>query len=206
MALINSSWNRISIHRVVLEFLRGEREKIQIPPAWLPVLETPNLDDPLENQKRLRLLYIPRGKFMIEIPPDTKWWEVKSLTENELGELYTSVNHTQAWDNAGSKLEKVAAAVELDPLRTPPGDWPGRIIPWGHNRNGPFSIMEGNHRLISYMQTSPRPRLQLEVYVGISPSYCYWHYGDPDFCVGTDLFDTKPQMQFVVDDWIRRVK
>jgi hypothetical protein len=72
MALADMDWTEISIHNVVLEFLRGEREKLMGPLSWLPVIDTPNLNDPLENYRRLRLLYLPRGKFMIEIPPDTK--------------------------------------------------------------------------------------------------------------------------------------
>jgi hypothetical protein len=78
---------------------------------WLPVIDNPNLDDPLENHKRLRLLYIKRGKFMIEIPPDTEWFEVQSLTDNEVDQLYVSARHTTQWDQAGSKLDCVAATV-----------------------------------------------------------------------------------------------
>ncbi len=73
MALANKDWSKISINNVVLEFLRAERDtKFNFYPPWLPIIDNPNLSDPLENHKRLRLLYIPRGKFMIEIPPE-RW-------------------------------------------------------------------------------------------------------------------------------------
>jgi hypothetical protein len=107
MALANMTWTEISIHHVVLEFLRGEREKLWGPLSWLPAIDAPNLNDPLENAKRLRLLYSPRARFMIEIPPDTTWWEVQSLTENELGELYVSARHTAEWDVAAISLNRL---------------------------------------------------------------------------------------------------
>ena len=81
MALADMNWTEISIHHVVLEFLRCEEKTTQFPTPrqWQPVIDNPNLSDPLENQKRLRLLYIPRAIFMIEIPTDTAWWEVSSF-------------------------------------------------------------------------------------------------------------------------------
>src|SRR5262249_30251216 len=109
-------------HHVVLEFLRSEQKttKFPTPPDWQSVIANPNLSDPLENQKRLRLLYIPRARFMIEIPPDTTWWEVHSLTENELGELYVSAKHNTEWDGPGNQLGQVAAAIPAIPLDAPP--------------------------------------------------------------------------------------
>jgi hypothetical protein len=207
MALADMSWTEISIHHVVLEFLRGEQKttKFKIPQEWQPVIDDPDLSDPLENQKRLRLLYIPRAIFTIEIPPDTVWWEVCGLTDNELGQLYVSAKHNPAWDTHGNQLEQVAAAIPVTGLDAPPSAWPGRIILWGHDRKGPFSIMEGNHRMLAYTQAPSRPPLRLDVYVGLSPSYCYWHYADPDFCAGKDLFPWEPVFA-PVNNWWRRVR
>src|ERR1700722_9505349 len=106
MAFINKQWIQISIHEVVLEFLRGERDRFAFYPPWHSVIDNPNLDDPAENHKRLRLLYLVRGVFMIEIPPDTTWWKVQ-LTEQEIGELYVSARHNTEWDGAENKLERV---------------------------------------------------------------------------------------------------
>jgi hypothetical protein len=141
MALFHKEWNTITIHRVISEFLRAERDNFApIHPPWTPLINSPNLDDPLENNKRLRLFYIKRSIFWIEIPLDTIWYEVNSLTANELDELYVSAKHNPVWDGAGNKLDRVAA-VEKIPLHTPPEAW-GRVILWGHNKDGPFSIIE----------------------------------------------------------------
>jgi hypothetical protein len=207
MALADMEWNEISIHQVVLEYVRCEQRTTSFPtPAeWQAVIDNPNLSDPLENQKRLRVLYIRRASFMIEIPPDTTWWEVHSLTERELGELYASAKHNPAWDGPGNQLERVATAIPVIPLEAPPDAWPGRIILWAHDKEGPFTILEGNHRLLAYTQSTARPRLQLDVYVGLSPSYCFWHYADPDCRVGLDLIQDAPAFAWI-NNWINRIR
>jgi hypothetical protein len=199
MALIDMVWNKISIHNVVSEFLRGERNNFSFYPPWTTVIDNPNLDDPVENHKRLRLFYIKRGKFMVEIPPDTQWWEVASLSENELDELYLSARHTQPW--SGKKLAAAASAFG-EPLTSQPREWPGRIILWGHDRKGPFSIIEGNHRMLAYACAAiPRPPLNIPVYVGLSSSYCWWHYADPPIWLGHDLY--KPTIQCgLANNWL----
>jgi hypothetical protein len=200
VTLADMAWTEISIHSVVSEFLRAERHKyVGLGHPWLPIIDNPNLNDPLENHRRLRLLYIPRAMFMVEIPPDTKWYEVKTLTEAELDELYLSARHTAQWDQAGSKLDRVAPVVK-EPLKSPPETW-ARIILWGHDKAGPFSIIEGCHRLLGYAYANPRPRLNLSVYVGLSPSYCYWHYADPRFQVGQGLFREKLEVR-AEQDWL----
>ncbi len=186
MALAAMVWTEISIHHVVSEWLRAERDtRFNFYEAWLPIIDNPNLNDPLENHKRLRLFYIPRGRYMIEFPPDTKWYEVQSLTDKELDELYVSARHNDKWDKAGNKLDRVAA-VEQWSLTAPPAAW-GRIILWGHDKTGPFSIIEGCHRMLAYAY-APQPPLNISAYVGLSPSFCFWHFADPAFKLGNDLY------------------
>jgi hypothetical protein len=186
MALASMVWKEVSIHKVILEFLRGEYAKSGFHPRWSPIITNPNLNDPVENHQRLRLLYIPRTIFMIEIPPDTKWYEVDHLTENELGELYVSAKHNPEWDQAGNKLDQVAQAVR-EPLKAPPNQW-AQIILWGHSEMGPFSILEGCHRMLGYAAATSRPPLRISPLIGLSSSLCFWHHADPWFQVGQGLF------------------
>jgi hypothetical protein len=183
MTLASMVWTEITINNVVSEFLRGERHRYD--PTCFPVIDNPNLSDPLENHQRMRLLYLPRAIFWIEVPLDTKWYEVAYLTESELDELYVSARHNPEWDRAGNKLDQVSA-VAKEPLKSPPDSW-ARIILWGHDKTGPFSIIEGCHRMLGYAHANPRPRLNVPVYVGLSPSYCVWHYADPVAYLGQDL-------------------
>jgi hypothetical protein len=197
-------WTKTNIHKVVSEFLRAERDKFNLHSPWLPLIDTPNLSDPLENHKRLRLLYINRAPFMIEIPLDTEWFEVESLTQNEIDELYVSARHNPLWNQAGNKLTEVAKA---DPqlLEALPHAWAG-IILWAHSKDGPFSIFEGNHRLIGYAAADPPPPLNIKVYVGISPSLCLWHYADPAESLGQGLEIFNNRGVVAQDDWLRVVK
>jgi hypothetical protein len=129
-------------------------------------LDQPNLDDPEENRARLRLFYLTgRCVFIVEIPPDTEWYVVHDLTDNELGELHV-VNY-QEWNEPEDKNElmKVAARKKI-PLREPPSAWQPPIL-WGHSPTGPFTIIEGNKRLTAYAG-SGQSDLRIPVVVGRS--------------------------------------
>jgi hypothetical protein len=132
-----------------------------------------------------------RGRLELECETcrreNTSWWEVHVLKESDLSYLYVSANHNKIWDAVGNQLENVAVAdpIALGPL---PNAWPGRIILWGHSKEGPFTIMEGNHRMIAYAGAKSRPPLDIDVYAGISPSLCFWHRPDGVSYLANDQF------------------
>jgi len=200
-------WAEISIHQLISEYLRNDRSELDKllrthhldPRPWLSIIDNPQLNDTFENHKRLRLFYLKSGLFWVEIPPDTKWYEVQNLTDNELDKLYISARHNQQWASAGYQLETVAVAEKL-PLTSPPVAW-GRIILWGHDKIGPFSIIEGNHRLLAY-KYNPPPPLNIPVYIGLSPSYCRWHHADPDLMLGWDLYRKSYNAIVVQNSWL----
>ena len=133
-----------------------------------------------------------------------RWYEVVSLTENEIDELYVSARHNPQWDGAGNKLDQVAKVARLR-LESPPDAW-ARIILYGHTKTGPFSIIEGCHRMLAWAYADPRPPLSISVYVGLSPSYCYWHHADPPFSLGQGLYDTRDRTFAAQDNWLWRVE
>lgn len=186
MSLAAMNWTPVSMHKVILAWLRAERGTniagllSQLPAAvWSPglsnLLDHADLSDPEENRARLRLLYMIRNIFVVELPPDTKWYEVHSLTDGELEEL-RAINHP-GWTDPNDKNEiaKVAARRNLH-LTEPPPNWEPPIL-WGHSRAGPFTIIEGNTRLTAYT-ASGRADLNIPVFVGLSPMSCYWHILD----------------------------
>jgi hypothetical protein len=188
MALAAMNWTEIGVHKVISEFLRAERDRFGSCEQWWPLINYPDLDDPLENHQRLRLFYSVRGPLMFEIPPDTKWYEVHSLTEKEIDEVRVSERLVSQWKEAGNELDKVAAVAQK-PLKALPDAW-ARIILWGHEKTGPFSIIEGNNRLLAWAYAAPRPPLIIPVYVGLSTSLCHWHFADPACSLGEGLFRT----------------
>src|SRR5580698_5764757 len=99
MSLAKKIWEPATIHHVTLEWLRAERGTnlasllAQLPqellaPGLAAFLDQPDLNNADENRARLRLLYMIRSPFVGEIPPDTAWFQVKSLTNDDLSELY----------------------------------------------------------------------------------------------------------------------
>jgi hypothetical protein len=176
-------WTRITFHDVVLEWLRAERKTqlevrlalIMPAPIWsaglTKLLEEPNTKDAEENRARLRLLCMYRNANVMEIPPDTEWYLVQTLTDRELKKLYV-FNHSN-FRNPGdlNELGKVAARMAPIALTCPPDKWSERPVLLGHHKRGPFTILEGNHRLISYAQ-SERAGLDVSVLIGLSPMRC----------------------------------
>jgi hypothetical protein len=188
MSLVNMEWNRVSVHEVVAEFLRGERFKFErlLPSAEMALIDTPNISDPRENHARLRYLYCSRGSLIGEIPPDTRWYEVRNLTGEELSELHVIARC--GWDHSGDKNELFRVALRRPSVLTSqPSSW-ARPILWGHAKAGPFTVLEGNNRLIAYASQAQQPPLMIPALVGLSPTPCCFHIFDPPDVIANDLW------------------
>src|SRR5690349_6331000 len=97
MSLAEKQWNRVPIHNVVLAWLRAEQKRFLGWSDWhriRPLLLTPDLESASDNKLRLRLLYAYRDMFVGEIPPDTEWYEVHNLTDDDLPQVH-AVNFDQ---------------------------------------------------------------------------------------------------------------
>jgi hypothetical protein len=181
MRLSEMKWRRISVHEMVLEWLRADRDTNVAPlltavPEMVKLLDEPNLSDNVENLERLRVLYMSgRWIFLFEIPPDTEWYEVEHITDEVLNELYT-VNYAD-WNHADgtNELAKVAEWRKLI-VTSEPSTWKSLIL-WGHSKDGPFTIIDGNHRLTAYF-ASGRSGLKVRAVVGLSPMGCLWQRSD----------------------------
>lgn len=140
------------------------------------LLDNPDLNNAEENRARLRILYLSgRYVFVLEIPPDTEWYDVRNLTDADLSELHT-VNFGD-WSNPADRndLRTVAARKPLE-LKALPSEWEPPIL-WGHDKKGPFTIFEGNSRLTAYAG-SGRSGLNIPVLIGLSAMRCHWHLAD----------------------------
>jgi hypothetical protein len=116
-----------------------------------------------------------RNVFVVEIPPDTEWFEVRYLTDDDLGELRAVNFGDWTVPEERNELSKIAMRKQL-PLRVYPSNWEPPIL-WSHSRNGPFAILEGNNRLTAYAG-SGRSDLKIPALVGLSPMACVWHISD----------------------------
>lgn len=186
MSLAEKTWTRVSIHKVVLEFLRSEEQRI--PPGPLAaVLNSPNLSDANENHQRLRWLYVIRRWLIGEIPPDTVWYRVDNLTDSELNELYGIARCGLDDPKGVDKNELFNVAKRMpEPLRQPPSSWKMPIL-WGHTKTGPFTIVEGNHRLRAYV-SSNQTGISIPVLIGLSTTPFFFHIFDSCGFIANDLW------------------
>jgi hypothetical protein len=191
MGLAQLQWNKTSVHEIVAEYLRAEKDRLacSLSPENVrhlaPLIEQPDLANPSQNHARLRCLWMIRGRLFAEIPPDTEWFEVRSLSRNHLCNLHVIARC--GWDDPDDQNELYrVAARKPEVLRTAPSQWLRPIL-WGHARSGPFTIIEGNHRLIGYASSKEQAELSIPVLVGLSPSLCFWHHFDPCGFIANDL-------------------
>jgi hypothetical protein len=190
MSLANMASNRVSVHEVVAEFLRGERHRFEhsLPSAEMALIDSPNISDPRENHARLRYLYCSRGHLIGEIPPDTQWYEVRNLTAEGLSELHVIARC--GWDHSGDRNELLRVVLRRpSALTSQPSSW-ARPILWGHEKAGPFTILEGNNRLVAFASQGQQSALMIPALVGLSPTPCCFHIFDPPDVIANDLWKT----------------
>jgi len=172
-------WEKVTPHHVYHAFLKGEFARLSEPIRLTEktLIEKPDLSDAEQNSKRFALLVQIRGPLLQWIPCSTEWYLVKSLEETHLHQLLVIARC--GWDSPSDRNELFSVAMrKLITLHTNPNDWATPIL-WGHTKEGPFTILEGNNRLVAYTSTNPRPKLSIPVYIGLSRDYCVWHYLDP---------------------------
>lgn len=187
---------RISEDEVIAAFLHGEIDN----PAFHgykdrlhDIIVSPNCEDPLENAQRRALLFIRHFSLWKELPRGTEWYQIQ-LRPEDLGQIrvfpraqwrqmargdYSIVRiaermraaSTESQDEFQAKL----AALRGRLLNEDPGL--GTVILIGLNERQPLTILDGNHRLLASMLTSPEQVSKLRVLCGLSPrmSSCCWY-------------------------------
>lgn len=200
MALDEKIWTPVTVHQFVLTFLQNEWHKIEKSSTARAatsynftddqaLIDRPDLADPLQNHRRLRLLHCLRAPLLAEIPPDTAWHRVAFLDNKDLDQLHVIARC--GWDDANQQdcntLRQTAERLPQE-LATRPQDWPP-IILWGHEKGGPLTIIEGNHRLCGYLgcEAVAGP-LHVPAIVGLSPTPFYFHIFDAPYFLANDLW------------------
>jgi len=179
LALADENWAPTTLDAVVLAFLRAEWYKApaslkrQIP---LPPFNEATLTDPAANALRLQLLRVWRTPIIDSLPPGTTFWAVASLREAHLYQLL--VIGSDDWRHPGDRNEFLTVVRRRgEELRDPPERWEPPLL-FAHTTAGPFTILEGNNRLVNYFAASPLASLAIECYVALSPAPCIWHLPD----------------------------
>jgi O-antigen/teichoic acid export membrane protein len=215
---------RVSEDEVIADFLKSDFNN----PAFVEHLEVlrelvtkPHFDDARENAKRRALLFIRHVSLWRELPKGTEWFEVK-IEAADLGQI--RVFPRAQWRKiARGNFTVTVVAERIRAFRSrnideqaflskiaSTGDWlrqdtePGAVLLIGLNESEPFTILDGNHRLVAAMLTSPETVHRFRFLCGLSPKMteCCWYKTNVAtlFRYGTNLLTHSvhdPEAEFV---------
>jgi hypothetical protein len=188
---------QVSEDEVVAEFLRTDFSNSafeEYQETLHGLVLTPHLDDAGENAKRRALLFIRHFSLWKELPEGTEWFEVeirtkdlaqirvfpraqwRKLARGNFGitaiaeRLRTFRSHNEAGKVFLSKIEALGARLRQD------AD-PGAVLLIGLNESEPLTILDGNHRLVAAILTSPETVSKFRFLCGLSPrmTECCWY-------------------------------
>jgi hypothetical protein len=157
------------------------------------IVRSPNFGDTEENAKRRALFFIRHLYLWREIPQDTEWYEAE-ITPDDLAnirmfpraqwrkvangrfstlEIADGMRKRQdQLDSAFvSKIHAIGRRFEAtDPEL-------GAVILIGISQAGPLTVVDGNHRLMAAILSSPQAIGSLRFIVGLSPrmNECCWY-------------------------------
>jgi hypothetical protein len=187
---------RISEDVVVSEFLKSDfrcPEYQEYRESLSDIVVNPNFDDPAENAKRRALLFVRHLALWNEIPSGTEWYEAE-VTELNLDQI--RIFPRAQWlklargnFSAKAVTEKVRtrgrimdtpfllkiAAISKQLLCDDPAF--SAVILIGVREHEPLTVLDGNHRLVAALLSSPSAVKKLRFVCGISPrmTECCWY-------------------------------
>lgn len=187
---------RVSEDEVIAEFLRNDfqcPEFQEYQDAVARLVTSPDLADPGENEVRRALLFIRHAALWREIPKETEWFEAE-IRYSDLHRIRVfpraqwrklALGNFAITQVAGRIVDahyRVLAArtflAKIEDLRDHLAQNvdAGAVLIIGLNEHGPFTILDGNHRLVAAMLTSPEAVGQLRFFCGLSPrmTQCCW--------------------------------
>jgi O-antigen/teichoic acid export membrane protein len=187
---------RLAEDEVIAEFLKSEfdrpifreyHERLQ------EIVSSPNLDSADENAKRRALLFIRHFALWKELPTDTEWYQIE-VKYSDLEKI--RVFPRAQWRNFAPKTFSIIEVAERMNRRQEADSGPfqskiasigarlleqdddlGSVLLIGINENEPLTILDGNHRLVASMLTTPSRTERLRFLCGFSPrmTECCWY-------------------------------
>jgi hypothetical protein len=187
---------RVTEDEAIAEFLKSEfyrpvfrdyQDKLH------DIVSTPNFKDPGENAKRRALFFIRHFALWKELPQGTEWYEVE-VGEADLEKI--RVFPRAQWRNFAPRTFSIIEVAErmrkqqgidtsafqskiatIGTRLLQPDDDLGTVLLIGVNENEPLTVLDGNHRLVASMLTSPRRTEKLRFLCGFSPrmTECCWY-------------------------------
>lgn len=188
---------RVSEDEVIAEFLKSDFENAafeEYQESLRELVMKPRVDDAGENAKRRALLFIRHLPLWRELPKGTEWFEVE-VRPADLGQIRVfpraiwrklargNFTLTEVVERIrsyhGHDISVKAFLSKITSLR----EWlaretrPGAVLLIGLNESEPFTILDGNHRLVAATLTSTEAMQKLRFLCGLSPrmTECCWY-------------------------------
>jgi hypothetical protein len=186
----------VSEEEVIAEFLKSDFNSPafhEYHEALRHLVMTPNLDDPVENDKRRALLFIRHLALWKELPEETEWFEVE-LKRTELRQV--RVFPRAQWRKVAHGNFSITAVAErisrpsgvIDPSFRAKidaigqrllscGSDVGTVVLIGRSEKESITVLDGNHRLMAAILASPCQVGRLRFFCGLSArmSECCWY-------------------------------
>jgi O-antigen/teichoic acid export membrane protein len=188
---------RVSEDEVIAEFLKSDFESAvfeDYQDSLRELVTKPRFEDPAENAKRRALLFIRHFPLWRELPKGTEWYEVE-IKREDLDQirvfpralwrkfargnftLTTVIERIRAYRGRDLAVKtfiaKIASLQEW--LRQDNAE--GAVLLIGLTESEPFTILDGNHRLVAASTSSPEAMQKLRFLCGLSPrmTECCWY-------------------------------
>ena len=183
---------------VIAEFLKNDfqcPEFQEYQEAAARLVTTPTLDNADENKMRRALLFVRHGALWRELPKGTEWYEAEirsadlhrirvfprahwrkladgDFTITQVAQRIVDRRfHDLAPEAFWSKIENLRDHLQEDDTAA------GAVLLIGLSESGPFTILDGNHRLVAALLAAPEAVDRLRFFCGLSPkmAQCCWY-------------------------------
>jgi O-antigen/teichoic acid export membrane protein len=190
---------RASEDEVIAEFLKNDFQCPELEDYQQIVgrlVAEPAFDNKRDNELRRALLFVRHGSLWRELPPGTEWFEAEVGSEDlhrirvfpraqwrklALGDFGITQVAQRVMDERynGRTPEAFRAKIRdlRDHLQEDDSAVAGAVLLIGLNQSGPFTILDGNHRLLAATLASPPAVDRLRFFCGLSPrmAECCWY-------------------------------
>lgn len=210
----------VSEDEVIAEFLKNDFQSPEFhdfQDVGAQLVSTPALENPQENRLRRALLFVRHGALWRELPKGTAWFEAEVGSADlyrirvfprahwrklAVGDFTITQVAQRILDDRFRNRTPVAFRAKISDLvvhlREDDSAVAGAVLLIGINESGPFTILDGNHRLLAATLASPGAVDHLRFYCGLSPNMtrCCWYRTN----VGTLLRYTRHMVRYFVQD------
>lgn len=186
----------VTENKVIAEFLKTDfhaPEFAQYQSALHDLVVTPDLTQEGQNKVRRALFNVRHRSLWKQLPADTEWYEVEMETKDlerirvfpraqwrrsAAGDFDLTQVAQRIVDDRYRAGASAAFLAKIDDLRGHLDQEyaAGAVLLIGLDERGPFTILDGNHRLVAAMQTSSLALNRFRFFCGLSPKMarCCW--------------------------------